>query len=562
MLDTSPPSTAQAIARLQDEIEHADGLQAALECVLDAACALTHADTGAVGLHDPVTDNMRVVALRHTLPANFQRVFARGEGMAGHILATGARFLGRYASLPRPRVPDMRDHETLGLPILWRGRVRGHLSLSLQPPRTFRSADLDVLEIFTRIAATAIERENYRGRFTHSQQRFELVSRIATTLQRHSDDIDTLLQFAADTIHTVLNYPNVDIPLIDPDDPETLVVRIRGGAYKDQIDQVDRLPLDRGIMATAVRTRGTQLVNDARNDPRYICPPGVTPARAELAVPIGTPEQVYGVLNVESDEPFDSLDTRTIEVVAGFLGVAIDNAKLFSRVADLAIIEERQRLARELHDNVTQILASMNLLSQTIASTWKRSPAEGEARALRVQQLAQSAFAELRMLLQQLAPKPTTHPAPAISRKSRVLLGAELLRTQGLPGALNRLLATQVPEHIATRSDFSGWLAQHEEHEQAMFRVCQEAISNCIRHAGAKRLHVEAGVAGEHAVMRIADDGRGLGTDFRPGMGLGNMRSRVEALRGTFRIGANSPRGTVIETRLPRRDTPANPQPK
>src|SRR6185503_11335807 len=86
-----------------------------------------------------------------------------------------------------------------------------------------------------------------------------------------------------------------------------------------------------------------------------------------------------------------------------------------------AVIDERARLARELHDNVTQILASINLLSQTLASTWKRNPTEGEQRAARLHQLAQTAFAEMRMLLRQLAPAASEN-YHTVSRKSRVLV--------------------------------------------------------------------------------------------------------------------------------------------
>jgi signal transduction histidine kinase len=79
-------------------------------------------------------------------------------------------------------------------------------------------------------------------------------------------------------------------------------------------------------------------------------------------------------------------------------------------------------------------------------------------------------------------------------------------------------------------------------------------LSNSLRHAAAKRLRVEAAVTGEHAVLRVSDDGNGLSTDFRPGIGLSSMRTRIETLHGTFRIGSNNPRGTLIEARLPRAD--------
>lgn len=387
MTETSAPGPLKLLAQLFGALADERALADRLNAILDTACSLAHADTGTIGLYDSETDTITAAVTRHSMPAMFAKRFARGEGLAGHIIASSQRYLGRYGDLPHPVVNALLEHLALGMPLLWQGRLLGYLALSMEPPRRFKPADLEMAQVLAHAAAAAVE-----------------------------------------------------------------------------------------------------------------------------------------------------------------------NATLHEQAGSAAVLAERQRLARELHDNVTQILASINLLSQTIATTWKRNPAEGEARAARLQQLAQTAFAEMRMLLQQLAPAESAATAPAISRKSRVLLSVENLRTQGLPGALTRLLASTVPDHIATASSFAAWEAQRDEHEQALYRVCQEAVSNCLRHAGARRLRVEAAVTAEHAVLRVSDDGRGLGMDFRPGIGLGSMRSRIEALHGSFRIGSNNPCGTLIEARLPRAD--------
>jgi len=224
------------------------------------------------------------------------------------------------------------------------------------------------------------------------------------------------------------------------------------------------------------------------------------------------------------------------------------------------VLAERQRLARELHDNVTQILSSMSLLSQTLGAAWQRSPAEGERRVARLQQLAQTAFAEMRMLLRQLAP-PDSGSHPSISRQGRSFVGLENLRTQALPGALTKLLAAMIPDGLAVKTGFSGYVPQQLENEEALYRVCQEAVSNTVRHAGAKRLRIEAAVTDTEAVLRVADDGCGLGGEFRPGVGLGSMRTRVESLQGHFRVSPANPRGTLIEARLPRADRGAEDAP-
>ena len=398
--------------------------------------------------------------------------------------------------------------------------------------------------------------------------RLRLVARIAARMHEEAA-LDTLLQGTADAMHEMLGYPNVDIPMLDPEEPYTLVVAVRGGHYKRAIRHVDRIPVDRGIMGAVMRSRRTELVNDLRLDARYVCPPGVTPALAELAAPIRVAGEVVGVLNVESDQPFDEADCLCVETVADFLGIAIRNLRLLPAARDAAVLVERQRLSRELHDNVTQILSSISLLTQTIDSAWKRDPAEGSRRVARLTELAKTAFVEMRMLLRELSPAPgesaarTDIAAPAtakpplqgaISQQSRSLAGLERLREHALPGALQRLFAVMVPEELKARIDAAHYLAQALEHEETLYRVAQEAASNAIRHAQARDLVVTASVNADSAILHIADDGRGLGTDFRPGIGLASMRSRIEAAGGHFRVTPNTPQGTVIEARLPRRD--------
>jgi len=553
MQEAVSPNAFSLLADLLAEITAAPPLPQLLEHTLDAACRLVHADTGIIGLYDADADVMRTSAVRHALPAEVAATYARGEGLGGQILATGGAYHGRYGDLPNPTVQSLLEHEMIGLPILGNGRLLGYFAVSLAPPRKFRKAQIELLDLIARIVAIAIGHARRTDEELRGSRRFELIARIAADIHHHQQDLDTLLQRVADSIHDVLRFPNVDIPLIDPSDPGTLVLRVRGGDYKRHIQHDDRLSIQHGVMGAAVRERLTQLVNDVRSDPRYVCPPGVKPARAELAIPLRLADRVLGVLNIESDRAFSDLDRRSLEVIADYLAVAIDNAHLFAQAGNAAVLDERQRLARELHDNVTQILASMNLLSQTLVSTWKRNPAEGEQRVARLHQLAQTAFAEMRMLLRQLAPAEPGN-INTISRKSRVLVGLENLRTHALPGALTKLLATMVPENVAVASSFAAYVPQKLEHEEALYRVCQEALSNSLRHAVPKRLRVEAAVTAEHAVLRVADDGRGLDTDFRPGIGLGSMRTRVESLHGSFRIGSNNPRGTLIEARLPRAD--------
>ena len=278
---------------------------------------------------------------------------------------------------------------------------------------------------------------------------------------------------------------------------------------------------------------------------------GVRPPKAELAVPIQLRGQLLGVLNVESESTFDAIDVTSLEVVAAHVAVAIENTRLAVRSRDTAILDERQRLARELHDNVTQILSSMSLLSQSLPQAWRRDPQEGERRALRMHELAQTGFAELRALLRELTPPDMPHET--ISRSSLALIGFERLRGEGLPAALEPLLRRMLPEHIVLAMRFSGYQQQDLTHEEALYRVCQEAVSNVIKHARAGHVDVATHFSERLLILSISDDGDGIPAGRRKGLGLTSMRERIEALGGVLRILPRAPRGTVIECALPRK---------
>jgi GAF domain-containing protein len=259
------------------------------------------------------------------------------------------------------------------------------------PPKQLGDAEQALLEHFARHAAVAIVNARRYADEQRRAARFAMIARVAGLIASETE-LDQLLQRAADSIHELLGFASVDIPLLEPPDMQTLVIRVRGGEYKKRIHHVDRLPISSGIMGAAARTRRTQLVNDVAADPRYVTPPGVPRAGAELAVPMTYDDEVLGVINVEGDERFDELDLMSLGVVAEHLAVAIHNARLNEQSQRLAVLEERQRLARELHDNVTQILSSISLMAQSLSAAWGKDPRDGERRAARLGQLAQMAF--------------------------------------------------------------------------------------------------------------------------------------------------------------------------
>jgi signal transduction histidine kinase len=201
-----------------------------------------------------------------------------------------------------------------------------------------------------------------------------------------------------------------------------------------------------------------------------------------------------------------------------------------------AVLEERQRLARDLHDSVTQALYGISLYAEAAG----RALADGETEpvAVNLQEISETtreALAETRLLLFELRPP--------------------LLEEQGLAAALRaRLQAVEARAGLETAFECHGQQRLAPDKEQELFRLAQEALNNVLKHAHARRVQVCLELAADRAVLEVADDGAG----FEPalggggGFGLPGMRERAERLGGTLQIESAPGAGTRVRVEVPR----------
>jgi signal transduction histidine kinase len=194
-------------------------------------------------------------------------------------------------------------------------------------------------------------------------------------------------------------------------------------------------------------------------------------------------------------------------------------------------------------------------MSQSIVAAYKKDAKEGERRARRIEELAQLGFAEMRQLLNELRPV-------AAEPGTRAGALAEI-ESYGLKRALQRLLAMVAPETLQVELEFASYRFQALGHEEALYRICQEAVSNSVRHADARRITIRAEVVDAKQIrVDVADDGKGFDAteaivvvQTAPGgLGMQNMRERASALGGTTTIHSEPGRGTRVTVELPRSD--------
>jgi signal transduction histidine kinase len=280
-------------------------------------------------------------------------------------------------------------------------------------------------------------------------------------------------------------------------------------------------------------------VDDVRQDPRVARhlsdPEGI---RSFLQAPIKVGGEVFGVFGVNFCElhTFTHEEQRVLLSLAQRAALAIENARLYEQAQGKAALEERERLARELHDSVTQSLYGAALYAEAAGralADGEPKPAADNLQELRV--TIQEALAEMRLLLFELRPP--------------------LLEEQGLVGALqSRLNAVEARAGLVT--EFAGEASARlpAEIEQELFRIAQEGLNNVLKHAHATRVGVRLDVSDGRIALEIADNGLG----FEPslggggGFGLASMRQRAERLGGSLRIDSTPGAGTRVCVEIPR----------
>jgi len=271
-----------------------------------------------------------------------------------------------------------------------------------------------------------------------------------------------------------------------------------------------------------------------------------------MTVPVTIKQQVYGVLYMYHSQPgrYTEEQARLALPFGNQAAVAIENARLYQQAQRLAALEERQHLARELHDAVTQTLFSASLAAEVLPRLWERNREAGLNCLFEVHQLTRGALAEMRTLLLEL------RPAALVETELKALLSqlAEATTSRArIPVTVQAVPHCSLPPEV----------------QVALYRIAQEALNNVAKHAEAK--HVEVSLLCEPPLpaeegqphvttveLSVADDGRGFDPDDLPdgcrGLGLGIMRERAEAVGAELEIRSQAGQGTRITARWPTQD--------
>jgi signal transduction histidine kinase len=312
------------------------------------------------------------------------------------------------------------------------------------------------------------------------------------------------------------------------------------GMSDELIDAIGPLPRTHGLLAAMLTDPAPYRTDDIRADPRFEWWPSAHPRMGSfLGVPLLFKGDIVGAFYLSDKEGgFDQHDEDLVRVLAAHAAVVVEHARLFEASREASIAEERDRLARDLHDALTQRLFSLNLTLEAASATVDVDPAVARETLGQARRLVESALDELRSLIFELRPA--------------------ALETDGLVGSVRKhadLLQRAHGLALRVSGDEDGATLDPEV-ERHLFRVIQEALSNVVRHASASAATVSLDVTPEAVAVVVEDDGVGFDPEERTiasrRLGLTSMRERMAAVGGELEVTSAPGKGTTVRATVPR----------
>jgi signal transduction histidine kinase len=404
--------------------------------------------------------------------------------------------------------------------------------------------------------------EQYRAAFEAAlEQRVAERTRELTTLLEISHsvastlELEPVLSLTLDHLKTLVGYTAMGILLVEGD--YLRVIAYRGPLPVERLRGL-QVPVESAPGYLAVVAAGAPVIVadlDA-SDPlarQFQALPSHQRAtlrgmRSMLVVPLKVQDRIIGVMRVDNAQPhaYTQRHAALALAVAGQVAGAVENARLYARAQDAAALEERHRLARDLHDSVTQALYGVTMYAEAAASVLDAGDQGTASRYLReVRETAQEALREMRLLLFELRPPVLAEEGLVAALQAR--LAAVEGRISGLETTFDAHCDRDPPAPVA----------------EALYGIAQEALNNAFKHSQARAIRLSLHLDGSAVTMEIADDGIGFARPATTaaaardplvraaGFGLQTMADRAARVGGTVTIQGSPGAGTVVRVEVP-----------
>ena len=353
-------------------------------------------------------------------------------------------------------------------------------------------------------------------------------------------DLERVLQLMVDSLRGLVDAKYAALGIVDASG--RIERFITSGVSAEQRERIGAPPRGHGLLGTIIRDGVSLRIADIKGHPDcYGFPANHPPMHSFLGVPVrvaGRPIGNFYLTEKRAAREFSAADQELVEMFAVHAGIAIQNARLHQQVQQLAVVDERLRISRDLHDGIIQGIYAVGLTLEDVPDLMTEEPAEAVARVDRAIDRLNTTIRDIRTFIVGLGAD-----AGEDTLASALADVVAELRPKGGP---------EVGVDVQDAVELAGRLSVQASHE--VLQIAREALSNVVRHSGAKRASISVRRHDDDAILTIEDDGRGFDPRRPVGaghFGLANLHDRAASVGGALRIDTEPGRGARIIVRIP-----------
>jgi len=525
-----------------------------IQIIADEARRLTNTQMGTVYFFENGKLILKVISgeKETSLPIGFE-IPIEGS-LAGVAFKTGSPFLiddiNNSVGAFKEAVRLSNVKSILFVPLISNRRTLGVISVADKIKGELGSEDERLLKMFSSSAIIALDNARLYKEEHDRREESERRGRIAEALRdilrklNSKTDLPELLNYIVDQSRDLLNATSTMIRKINYE--ENTVSTEASSNLPEEFSVIQDLPFYSGGSETILKQNKPVVVSNLQDslgnyldEAQELSEPQQLWAKAILRyykshfiAPLMIDEKLFGTLTFyyENQTQFSEEDIYLGLTLASQVALAIENARLRSQEKEIAIANERNRLARDLHDAVTQTLFSATLIAEVIPRLWKKNMTEGEKRLEELRQLTRGALAEMRTLLLELRPSALKDASfhDLIKQLSEALSGRTRIPVE--------IEMDEIPE-------------VEEETKIALYRICQEAFNNIAKHADASQVKITITNLHEGCELTIKDDGKGLSEIDIPSnhLGISIMKERAQSIGADIQFVSQPGKGTMVK---------------
>jgi PAS domain S-box-containing protein len=520
-------------------------LETLLHSIVSKATAMFQASSGALYIYRAEVDALEWSVGAHADASLVGSLLKRGEGLSGQVWETGQVLaVADYRGWPgRAAVYERQPiGSVMGAPIRWGDELLGVLNVVDSHTRVFTDDEKRQLELFANVAAVAMRNARALSDEADQRRQAQALARAATAIANASD-LGAMLHNLLDSAISAVRAADGGAIFLRDEEHGTLIPRAVVG-LADDVGWSHHFPTDlvAALLDNCVpgdNSLGRPLTVTGQAGGAEAGLPA--PVRSVIAAPLRIRDREIGSVMLTScsrPDAFTPDDQSLLVAFADQSVIAVEHARLLEEAQGRAVLEERQRLARDLHDSVTQSLYGLTLFTHA-AREWADA---GDLESTRgqlaqVADTAQQALKDMRLLVYEL--RPADFAAEGLVGALRHRLNS-VERRAGIDAHIWVELEADLPAPV----------------EDAFYRVAQEALNNAVKHAAARRVDVYLRSWPGGAEVEVKDDGAGFdpvqasapGEGHGGGMGLTTMRERSERIGGIFSIQSAPGQGAIVRT--------------